>query len=439
MRLVFVIFISLISLVDSSAQLENVFVEKYYISNSIDATNTTGGILPEGSVTYRVYIDLAKGSKIMKVYGEPNRPLRFAGSSTFYNHLDDGVSTAYTINKNRLKENLIALDSWITLGQVSRPNAGAALFGVPKQDDTDGSVIGGPNNDGGSTEISGGLITHDDPTAGIAIVEADGLISSSILPTNWFVAGLTDNQTGEDISVFASTTTPIFESEEFSIQNSGVSGIDENKNLILIAQLTTKGDIEFKINIEIQNADGARVKYVHKDTLIQNNEIYSPLLSYPALCGCTDPNYIEYSTNFACPDINKCKTLIKYGCRDSLACNYDPTANFNINSLCCYIGFCNDYDITVVCPDLPARKKYEDDYIFVEPNLTMDFIKLKHNLTINSTTIVEIYNNSLQKVMTFPISNINEETFDVSHLNSGYYYIVVSGNGNIVRNKFVKI
>lgn len=439
MRLVLCIFILLISLVYSSAQLENVFVEKYYISDSKDATNTTGGVLQEGSITYRIYIDLAKGSKLMKVYGEPNRPIRFASTATFYNHLDDGVSTAYTINKNRLKENLIALDSWITLGQVTRPNAGSALFGVPKQDDSDGSIIGGFNNDGGSEEIPGGLMTHNDPAIGTTILEADGLLSSSILPSNWFAAGLTDNQTGEDISVFASSTTPIFESEEFFIQNSGVSGVDENENIILIAQLTTIGEIDFKINIEIQNVDGGRIRYVHKDTLVQDNEVYAPLLSFPALCGCTDPEYIEYSTNFACPDISKCKTPIKYGCLDSLACNYDPTANLNINSLCCYIGFCNDFDIAVICPDLPLRSKDEEEFLIVEPNPTMDIIRLNHNIPVTSKMFVEIYNSSLLKVLTLPLSNINEETFDVSNLSSGYYHIVVRGNGKLVRNKFVKI
>ncbi len=439
MRLVLCIFISLISLVYSSAQLENVFVEKYYISDSKDATNTTGGILQEGSVTYRIYIDLAKGSKLLKVYGEPNRPIRFASTSTFYNHLDDGVSTSYTINKNRLKENLIALDSWITLGQVTRPNAGSALFGVPKQDDSDGSIIGGLNNDGGSEEIAGGLMTHNDPTVGTPIVETDGLLPSSVLPSNWFAAGLIDSQTGEDMSVFASTSTPIFESEEFLIQNNGVSGVDENKNFILIAQLTTTGEIDFKINMEILDLDGTRIKYVHKDTLVQSGEVYSPLLSYPALCGCTDPEYIEYSTNFACSDISKCKTLIKYGCLDSLACNYDPTANLNINSLCCYIGFCNDYDIAVICPDLPLRTKSEEEFLIVEPNPTMDMIRLKHNISVTSKIFIEIYNNSLQKVMSLPLTNLNEETFDVSNLSSGYYHIVVKGNEQIVRNKFVKI
>jgi hypothetical protein len=37
---------------------------------------------------------------------------------------------------------------------------------------------------------------------------------------------------------------------------------------------------------------------------------------------------------------------------DTLACNYDPTANFNIQTLCCYPGLCSDRDLSIVCPGL---------------------------------------------------------------------------------------
>ncbi|MEY4593948.1 MAG: hypothetical protein RIQ47_358, partial [Bacteroidota bacterium] len=40
------------------AQVENVIVERYYVSDASDATDTIGGGLAAGSVTYRIYIDL---------------------------------------------------------------------------------------------------------------------------------------------------------------------------------------------------------------------------------------------------------------------------------------------------------------------------------------------------------------------------------------------
>ena len=43
---------------------------------------------------------------------------------------------------------------------------------------------------------------------------------------------------------------------------------------------------------------------------------------------------------------------------DMQACNYDASANFNVPSLCCYPGYCNDRDIALVCPSLndPFKK-----------------------------------------------------------------------------------
>ena len=48
------------------AQIKNVIVETYYISDANDASDTTGGKLEAGSIAYRVYIDLAKGNKLTK-------------------------------------------------------------------------------------------------------------------------------------------------------------------------------------------------------------------------------------------------------------------------------------------------------------------------------------------------------------------------------------
>ena len=52
--------------------LEGVIVEKYYISDANDATvNSVGGVLPVGSVTYRVYLDLAPDYIFQSAYGDP--------------------------------------------------------------------------------------------------------------------------------------------------------------------------------------------------------------------------------------------------------------------------------------------------------------------------------------------------------------------------------
>ncbi|MFM7079386.1 MAG: hypothetical protein ACKOYC_06305, partial [Bacteroidota bacterium] len=57
--------------------LEGIVVEKYYISNANDqSVNSLGGVLPVGSVTYRVYADLAASYQFQAVYGDANHELR---------------------------------------------------------------------------------------------------------------------------------------------------------------------------------------------------------------------------------------------------------------------------------------------------------------------------------------------------------------------------
>src|ERR1051326_5270019 len=79
------------------AQVQGVIVEKYYVSDSLDATDSTNWyadttyathILPKGSITYRVYVKLSPGCRIKKIYGPPCNPLRFTSTSDFFNNID---------------------------------------------------------------------------------------------------------------------------------------------------------------------------------------------------------------------------------------------------------------------------------------------------------------------------------------------------------------
>ena len=56
--------------------LENIIVEKYYVSDANDAAaNATGGVLPINSVTYRIYADMLPGYKFQATYGVNGHPL----------------------------------------------------------------------------------------------------------------------------------------------------------------------------------------------------------------------------------------------------------------------------------------------------------------------------------------------------------------------------
>jgi len=338
------------------AQFEKVSVEKYYITDANDATDISGGAILPGTTTYRIYIDLLPNTRLKSVYGSTGHPVVFESTAPFYNHATDGQTYAKEFLKNRYSEGLVALDTWMTLGQTTKTQAGKTYFGIPKVSDTDGSFIGGTNNDGGSAAIATGLLINSDVQLGTPLTTADGMDTMANVPSNWLTIGLVDIATGADNTIFGSLQSGTsFNSEEFLLQNSGVSGVDPNANQVLVAQLTTFGDLSFELNIEVEvlvNGIPSAIKYVAKDTLLAANEVFSPFLSYPFQCGCTDPNYLEYSPAFACLLDGSCITPVVMGCMDTNACNYDPSANINVPGLCCYPGACGGRDIAVVCPEL---------------------------------------------------------------------------------------
>jgi len=349
-----IIFFSL----QASAQIENVIVETYYVSDNNDATDTIGGILEPGSTTYRVYIDLVPGCRLKKIYGDATHTLRFSSTAPFWNNLDRGQTFGNDFSKSWLDEGTVALDSYLAIGQTTK-NGASTYFGILKTQDTDGSFIGGVNNDGGWSGIPDGLIANQDSAAGIPVTLADGMDTLADLPTNWIDDGIVDGITGDDSTIFGSLKVDSeFVSNNASLQNSGVMGIMPGSNQILIAQLTTKGEISFELNVVIEEPtipNPTEVIYVAKLAPGESETStfkLSPYLTYPAQCGCSDAHYLEYSNAFACNDQSACKTLIVYGCMDTMACNYDPAANFNIAALCCYPGYCGDRNLAVICPSL---------------------------------------------------------------------------------------
>lgn len=423
------------------SQIENVVVEKYYVSDANDFTDNSGGILPIGSTTYRIFIDLAPGSILKKIYGDLNHPFEITSSEVFFNNIPDGKSFAKDITKVSLEENTVALDSWLTLGQVVKKQGAKTYYGVIKNQDDDGSFIGGINNDGGSALISTGLLVNNDPSCGIPLTSSDGIDTMTVTPLTWFDAGVVDFTSGNDSTIFGSLVPKKeFISTGFELRNSGVTGVNLDSNQIIIAQLTTQGDLSFKINLELEelvNGLPTLVKYVAKDTLLVAGEIFSPFLSYPQSCGCDDPDFLEYNSSYVCYLEGSCQTPIKIGCMDSMACNYDPEVNLNIENLCCYPGKCNNRDIAVVCPELRG-----DSFEF-----------LLHPNPVNGTLYLDIYSGFLAPITytifnTFgvkiiektldPALSITGEAIETSTLDNGMYHIQVEVGNIVLTQLFVK-
>jgi hypothetical protein len=366
----------------------------------------------------------------------------FSSDKPFFNHREEGITFGKDLNKNRYSTGTVPLDSYITLGQCSRSFSQGAYFGIPKDKDQDGSVVGGANNDGGSSQIAAGLLTNDDSRLGFPLTTADGLSFSNELPDSWIEIGFIDLLSNNDTTIFGSATPKsIFNMNNVSLQNSGVSGVDPEDNQILVAQLTTTGELTFEINLEVEIKEGdvfRRIKYVARNTALNEDEIFEPLLSYPYECGCTDPNFMEASTTYACTDNSKCITPVVLGCMDSLACNYNPAANFNVHDVCCYVGYCNDLDISVICPDLHPRGEISQEQIKIFPNPVVDELSIDLDFVLNNDiqfTIYDIYGKSIKK----GVIKGHNRSIDVNELSPGYFTLQLYMVDNFFALPFVKM
>ncbi len=426
----------------TQAQVKGLSVEKYYIADSNDLTDSTGGrSMESGAKTYRVFIELEPGSKVRQVYGDLNHQLRFSSTAVFYNNNDRPSSEfGYEIRSSWFSDNpLLALDSWLTIGWATNNQKG-----VLKALDNDGASIAGNNNNGGTAAIPGGLLNNTNPDMGLSLSQADGLVFSTTPMGQWTDIGFKD-AFGNDTTVFG----PDSIGSEFSCrtcilqQNQGVTGASVDSNKVLIAQLTTAGELSFEINLLIEQQDAfgntILVKYVANDQVLMPDEQVSPFLTYPPACGCTDPDYVEYSGTYSCLDPDSCQTLIVFGCMDPAACNYDPEANVDLPSLCCYPGLCNDLDIALVCPELNNGRSAAGE-LKIYPNPSNGPVRLEVFSDEVQNAVLEVFNALGAVVNTRGIflgEQITVADMDLSELSEGVYHLRISSEGFTSSARFI--
>lgn len=232
--------------------LEQIIVEKYYVSDENDTSvDGDGGVLPVGSKTYRVYVDMLPGYIFQAAYGEGTHELKIATTTRFFNNEDRGDDTP-SFGDNRLDDNTVMLDSWLSVGAAC-----SSCFGVLKEED-----------DGENTIVNGdGVLMNADSTAGVPLTEQDGIILGQN-PESVTAVGIDDI-----IGIFGDANDApmptIFSTNNGSWSSlDGSMGLDSMENKVLIGQFTTDGDFSFELNIQIRNeATIAVEKYVAKDPL----------------------------------------------------------------------------------------------------------------------------------------------------------------------------
>ena len=243
--------------------LENIIVEKYYVSSANDtADRRLSGFLPIGSTTYRIFVDMKPGYRFYSAYGKKGHELRIQTTTLFFNNEDLGNSISNVIPRRNLREGTLMLDSWLSAGM-----AGENSYGVLKEQD-----------DNVETIVHDKLfLQNTDPSAGIPVKDRDGLLLSTVEPFP-VLFGIDSLAT----SVFFRQT----KGGLFSTTNGawgclgGSVGPDSlTTNRVLIAQLTTDGDLSFELNIQIGKPDGTLEFYVAKKPIPQL-ETSLPCLTY---------------------------------------------------------------------------------------------------------------------------------------------------------------
>jgi hypothetical protein len=244
--------------------LEGLYIETYYISSAEDSSDANSGLaLPAGSVTYRIYADLAPEWAVQAVFGSPGHPLRLETSTWFFNHIKRGNAEGGDISVNRLGEHTLALDSWITIG-----TACGTHHGVPKEEDVDGSLLFAGNGED-SQETRSGMLRNAHPAIGRPLTEADGLMPKK--PERNLVYGL-----GLDEFRYEKRSKGIItENGAWSVP-AGVSGLTES-NRVLLAQLTTTGSVYYAINLQLRSTSGDIEKWVAANP--RQGEYFHPSLS----------------------------------------------------------------------------------------------------------------------------------------------------------------
>ena len=263
-RLVLLLSLTVMTASVKSQGLEGVVVEKYYVSEPNDTiANMDGGVLPVGSVTYRIFVDMLPGYSLQACYGEPgvtgqcpSHDLKIETTTLFFNNEDRG-SVHPTYNFSSADNNTVMLDSWLSMGAACN-----GWFGVMKSDDNGVNTV--------ANSYSPAVLQNTNVALGIPLTQQDGLIQITgrtpvavtevglTSPVN--ILGMFDNQND-------GTNGPSFITNNGAWSAlGGAVGPDSTTNKVLIGQITTDGVLTFELNLQLGTPmPGFVEKYVAKN------------------------------------------------------------------------------------------------------------------------------------------------------------------------------
>lgn len=273
-KLMFGLGIALLGSFAAKAQgLEGIIVEKYYQANSTDVTNSINNgatpLLTTGSITYKVYVDLAPGYQYNLTYGDAVHPWVITSSTSFYNDPNNGVKLTPGQSLVNARKNTVMIDSYLTAGQVMN-----GKVGVLKTEDTDGSI---GNTNGALTNLLGGVFGV--PINSVVSVSAqDGYVPGTL------VNAPNDLGLGSQADIFDSSVGGTFSVTGGSYGVLGGVVGTTTTNAVLIGQFTTDGTFGFMLNVQVQNiATGVAENWVASNPQPGEFSLSSLILAPPTV------------------------------------------------------------------------------------------------------------------------------------------------------------
>lgn len=294
----------------SQAQLEQCTHEVYYSDDG-----TVSGY-PLGYTTYRIYLDLEDpADAVSAIYAAGNDLMTIGSQSNTIWNSAFGAVTGDAINELLFGAfPSTQYDSFVTIGRATSSDPGNAITAISTLPDqfVFQTAFGA---DGGLDEVDENLFVSD----GAVFTPAGG------------------------------------------VNSLGIDQGGPGPYRVLIAQITSDGDLEYQINAQIfDESDGQNaLMYVGDPETVDGADINGfPLgLTYPnVFFNCNDPLACNYNN---LPDEEDDPAACEYdscaGCTDELACNYDPAATIDDGS-CQLPDGCTDddadnYDPDALCDD----------------------------------------------------------------------------------------
>lgn len=399
----------------SNRGLEGIFVEKYHTVSTEEAALDSN--LTEGTVTYRVFVDLDEEYELHSLFGDNIHSLTINTTTEFYNSTNKGVTYAFEVSESDINEYPeLTFDSWLAMGTY-----GEKFWAITLAEDTVDGIIDG-------------------------YIQNEQLITpsfSNIQPVSNFNSEMGNGN---------------FKTNDILLSADGVQGPTAS-NKILIGQFTTDGELSFELNLNVKKSGSNNNNEIYVAREGGNDNIQFPELSYPypIIYGCMSPTACNFNPDVtisdeSCiepvPDCSECVDGIlkmvdrdqdgicdandNTGCMDSLACNYNPFAIFE--GECTYpVKGCTECDegkLILVDSDKDGICDQEDR--FQSKKATLLNACNEQNVFLDFIANYELYENiGYELVVTYDASLVNPTDNYIFHheqLNQDYLNVISSIN-----------